>query len=276
MCADEQVGRSTANQVSDLVVAILAGGAGLRLRSVLADRPKVLAPIGGQPFLQILLDHLAAAGLRRAVICTGYLGHQVERTLGQTHRSLSLSYSLEPQPLGTAGALRHALRLLTSDPVLVLNGDSYVDIDLRRFLLQHLAWGASGSVALTYVSDVARYGRVQMTDSGVITRFDEKVSGPLISPNGGRHGVDCSRVDPPEEVITEEGWVNAGVYLLSQRVLASIPRGRAVSLEYETLPGWIGRGLCGFPVAGRFLDIGTPRSYAEAGTTLQSHHAGSR
>ena len=108
-----------------VTAAILAGGLGTRLRSVVKDRPKVLAEIRGVPFLTYLLDQLAAAGVRDVVLCTGYMGEQVRSAFGDSYGGMCLSYSQESSPLGTAGALRLALPLFKSSSVLVMNGDSF-------------------------------------------------------------------------------------------------------------------------------------------------------
>jgi NDP-sugar pyrophosphorylase family protein len=223
---------------------ILAGGQGVRLRSVVSDRPKVLAPVAGQPFVAHLLNRLSAQGCRRAVLCTGYLGDQVESAFGTQYRNLSLSYSREPMPLGTGGALHHARPLLDTDPVLVLNGDSFCGFELFPFLARHRQRQSAASLWLTYVPDAGRYGLVQLADNGAVLRFSEK--------QASRHA----------------GWINAGVYLLSRQVVESISPGRAVSLERECFPSWIGRGLHGFAAAAPFLDIGTPESYADAADFL--------
>ncbi|MGB9105690.1 MAG: HAD-IIIA family hydrolase, partial [Terriglobales bacterium] len=116
-----------------MTAAVLAGGLGKRLQSVISDRPKVLAPVAGRPFLAYLLEQLVQAGAGKAVICTGHLAEQVRATFGGSFGPMPLIYSQEQQPLGTAGALRQALPLLDSDPVLVLNGDSYCDVDIAAF-----------------------------------------------------------------------------------------------------------------------------------------------
>jgi NDP-sugar pyrophosphorylase family protein len=220
--------------------AILAGGLGTRLRGVVADRPKVLAEVRGRPFLAFLLDQLRAAGVGRAVLCTGYRGEQVRAAFGDRHGSLDLAYSQEPLPLGTGGALRRALPLLPSDPILVLNGDSFCDADLEGFWNWHLSQRAAASLLLVRVPDTARYGRVQVQEDGRVLRFEEKADA------GG------------------PGWINAGIYLLRRSLVLEVPQGCTVSLERELFPAWIGRGLCGHASAGRFLDIGTPESYALA------------
>jgi histidinol-phosphate phosphatase family protein len=230
-----------------LTAAILAGGLGTRLRDVVSDRPKVLAEVAGRPFLAALLDQLVRAGVGRAVLCTGYRGEQVEATFGDRYGTLTLDYSHEAQPLGTAGALRNALAQLQSDPVLVLNGDSYCDFEPRLLLASHKGHHAEGTLWLTEVHDTARYGRVAVGHDGAVQRFVEK--GAI---EGG------------------PGWINAGIYLLSQRLLHEIPAGGPCSLERQVFPRWIGRGLHGYRGAGRFIDIGTPESYAEAASFFGS------
>jgi len=112
-----------AASLSDVTAVVLAGGLGTRLRSVVADRPKALAPVHGRPFLAYLLDQLAASNCRSVVLCTGYLGEQIRDAFGETYKSLRLRYSQERQPLGTAGALKLALPQIASDLVLVLKAD---------------------------------------------------------------------------------------------------------------------------------------------------------
>jgi len=230
----------TSIKMSDLAVAVLAGGLGTRLRPVVADRPKGLAEIRGRPFLAYLLDQLAAAGLRHAVLCTGYLGEKIYDTFGESYRCLRLSYSREQEPLGTAGALRLALPYLQSDPVLVMNGDSYCAADLKSFFQWHCDRGAMASLLLTRVRQSERYGSVKLDSDGAVLEFREKKQG----------------------VVSD--LINVGVYLLSQAVLASLPQQRKVSLEYDVFRQWIGHGLCGCQTDGPFLDIGTPEDFLRA------------
>lgn len=224
----------------DLAAAILAGGLGTRLRSVVADRPKMLAEIQGRPFLAYLLDQLTAAGVKYAVLCTGYLGEQVQATFGDSYGDLHLVYSQESSPLGTAGALRLALPLFRSDSVLVMNGDSFCDVNLSAFWAWHCAHSANATLVLTKMLDTTRYGRVHVAADGGIVSFDE---------NSGE---------------SSPGWINAGIYLLTRPLLLTIPANGVVSLEREMFPAWIGRGLYGYQSEGPFLDIGTPESYVLA------------
>lgn len=228
---------SDLNQVS---VAILAGGLGTRLRPVVGDQPKVLAAVAGRPFLAILLEWLARAGARRVVLCTGYRGDLVRQELGQRFGPIDLIYSQEDRPLGTAGALRLAYPWLDSELVLALNGDSFCQVDLAAMLRWRAARSAPALMLLTWAKDAARYGQVELAPDGVVSAFGEK------QPQGG------------------PGWINAGVYLLERRLLETIPPDREVSLEREVFPAWVGQGLHGYAEGRRFLDIGTPESFAQA------------
>lgn len=223
-----------------MTAVILAGGLGTRLLTVVADRPKVLAEVNGRPFLCYLLDKLTAAGFQRIILCTGYMAETVSRILGSRYGDAELHYSVEIEPLGTGGALRLALPLVFSDPVLVLNGDSFCDLDLCRFAEEHGRHDALASMALAEVADVSRYGAVDIASDGTLTAFEEK---------GQRSGL---------------GRINAGIYLLARPVLEAIPAGTSYSLERDLFPGLIGNGLYGYAQPCRFIDIGIPDDYQAA------------
>lgn len=226
--------------IRDATAVILAGGLGTRLRATVGDRPKVLAEVRGRPFLAYLLDRLSDAGIGEIVVSIGYRGGDVRAAFGNAYRGRPLRYAEETSPLGTAGALSAVVPQLRSDPVLVLNGDSCCEVDLADLWRWHAARAARGTICLTRVADTRRFGRVTVDDGGVVERFVEK---------GDSEGA---------------GWINAGVYVFARAVLAAIPPDRPVSLEREVLPAWIGRGLYGRCVDGRFIDIGTAESYSAA------------
>lgn len=227
-------------ELADLTAAILVGGSGTRLRSVVTDRPKALAPVRGRPFLAYLLDQIVVTGIRQVVLCTGYLGEQVQAEFGEVYRSLNLVYSHESTPLGTAGALRRTLPLLQSDPALVMNGDSFCQADLSAFWMFRQLHATGAALLLTKVVDVQRYGQVELDRGGRVLRFCEK---------GQASGA---------------GWINAGIYLLAMPFIQMVPVTGAVSLEHEMFPAWIGQGMFGYRDGGRFIDIGAPESYAAA------------
>src|SRR5436190_15182682 len=141
---------------------VLCGGHGTRLRRVLADRPKSMALISGTPFLQLLLDRLGSQGVDDVILGTGYMAEKIERYFGSGNKfALRIRYSREDEPLSTGGALKLAEPLI-SDPVLVLNGDSYVEWSLVPMLELFMAKGADMGVVLQAVADVTRYGSVSL------------------------------------------------------------------------------------------------------------------
>jgi NDP-sugar pyrophosphorylase family protein len=224
---------------SDLSVAILAGGFGTRLLPVVSDRPKALAEIHGRPFLAYLLDQLSNAGSSRVVLCTGHRGEQIEQAFGERYRNLQILYSREMSALGTGGALRLALPFLLSDPVLVMNGDSFCAADLTSFWDWHCAHGSQATMLLAEVPNTQRYGSVKINHDGAITQFVEKKQ-------------------------AGSGSINAGVYFLSRQVIDSISEDTVVSLEHDIFPALMSHGLYGYQERGCFLDIGTPEDFAAA------------
>jgi NDP-sugar pyrophosphorylase family protein len=224
-----------------IAAAILAGGLGSRLRPVVGDRPKVLAPVGGRPYLTYLLDRLADAGFQEVVLLTGFRAELVRDALGTCYAGMRLVYSREPHPLGTAGALRLALPYLAASTVLLLNGDSFCNADLCRFWRSHHRRRADLSLVVSRASDTARFGKVRLRQDGRVNGFAEK------DASGG------------------PGWINAGLYLLRRALIEEIQPGKAVSLECELFPNWVrSRRLYAYRTRAGCLDIGTPQSYAEA------------
>lgn len=226
--------------MEDITAVVLAGGLGTRLRSAVADRPKVLAEVLGRPFLAYLLDQLIDAGVREAVLCVGYRAEQIRENFGESYRSLRLAYCVETSLLGTGGAIRNAMPFVRSDPILAMNGDSYCEADLPALCAFHREHRAQATMLLRWIDNPARYGSAEVDANGFVRAFREK----------------CDDAPP--------GWINAGIYILSRSVVESIPAEQATSIERETFPRWIGKGLVGCPCHGKFIDIGTPESYAEA------------
>jgi D-glycero-alpha-D-manno-heptose 1-phosphate guanylyltransferase len=219
---------------------VLAGGLGSRLRPVVMDRPKVLAEVGGRPFLAYILDQLDHAGMREVVLCTGFLAEAIWKTFGDRYKSLTLRYSQETHPLGTGGALRQAMPHCLSDPILVLNGDSFVDSDLEAYLEWFYENGLAAAMLLTMVPNASRFGRVVVRQDGLIMSFEEKSGSP------------------------DAGLINAGVYILKKSMILSIPEGKSFSLERQLFPHLMGKSLYGYVTMGNFIDIGTPESYLAA------------
>jgi NDP-sugar pyrophosphorylase family protein len=231
---------SRKQNLSEVTNVILAGGRGTRLRAAVSDRPKVLAEVGNRPFLTFLLDQLIAARAKEVILCTGFMADAVQNELGHKYKSLNIAYSAEPEPLGTGGALRFALPLIDSDPVLIMNGDSFVDVDLTAYMQWFCQTDRHASLLLVKVPDTGRYGSVISDDADRITAFEEKAadSGP--------------------------GWINAGIYIMKKSLVATIPAGLPYSLERQFFTGLTQKKIYGFCTGGQFIDIGTPDAYHRA------------
>ena len=235
------------NPLSTISILILCGGFGSRLQPVVSDRQKVLADVTGQPFITFILDQVAASGGENVILCTGYMGEQLESLLGKRYKTLSLHYSKEPEPLGTAGAIRHALDMIKSDTFMVVNGDSYCDINQQDLLVWHLEKKSSCTLTLVKMEDVSRYGSVDFDVNCMVTSFNEK------------------------QTEKKSGWINAGFYCINRKIIAALPGNKNISLEKDLFPTLIGKQFFAFPQEAKFIDIGTPSSYEEAETFFKDN-----
>lgn len=218
----------------EIDVVILCGGLGTRLRSVIHDRPKVMAEIHGRPFLDILINYVAKFGFARFVLCVGYKSEVIKEYYERKRTNLKIVFSEESKPLGTAGALKKAERLIHSDVFLVFNGDSLCEVDIKEFIRFHERKNALISIVLTPIENPAEYGVITLDEHKKITHFSEKVTakGALL--------------------------VNAGIYCMNKPVLGDIPLGRKSSLEYDVFPKILKKGIYGYRTNKRLIDIGTP------------------
>lgn len=224
---------------------MLCGGKGTRLRSVTGELPKALAPVLGRPFLEWVLLGLKAEGLREITLCTGYGHEAITRTVGNGEAlGLSIRYSHETTPRGTAGAIRDALDGETYDRVLVVNGDSYCRVSLAELERAHDARGSLVTMWAVPAEDRGRFGSLVLGREGEVESLAEKAAG------------------------AGPGLVNAGVYVLSPEVVHSVSGTAEASLERDVLPRYVGRGMYAVVGNGPFVDIGTPESYQRAQTTI--------
>jgi D-glycero-alpha-D-manno-heptose 1-phosphate guanylyltransferase len=224
---------------------VLAGGLGTRLRSAVTDLPKPLASVAGRPFLAHLLDQLAAGGLRRVILATGYMAEKIEQTIGARWAGMDIVYSKESEPLGTGGAIRLAITLLQGDGVHLANGDTFLRYDPGTLERAVQAMGATLGIALAKVDDVGRYGAVEVADGRVIA-FREK---------GGRG----------------PGLINAGSYFLTAAGIADLPaEDGAYSFENRVLlPSILSGQVAAFYDTSDFIDIGVPEDYLRAQLLFQ-------
>lgn len=221
---------------------ILAGGLGTRLRSVVADRAKPVAVVHDTPFVMWMMRHMLKSGdVTRFVLCTGHLSVTVRAALGERMGRVPITYVEEREPLGTGGALRHAvLQANIRTPFVALNGDTFLGLDFARMRADFDARRTDVLMALTHVAEGERYGKVQ-SEGKRITGFQEK----------GQAG---------------PGWINAGVYLFSAAGAERLRHApRICSLEKEIFPASLAAGrLRAYRSRGRFLDIGIPEDYRRA------------
>ena len=224
---------------------ILAGGLGTRLRAVVSDVPKPMAPIAGRPFLELLLDYWIGNGITRFVLSVGYLGHKIAHHFGGGYRDAEVALVHEPKPLGTGGALLLALEKTTSPTVLVLNGDTFFALEFGQFMQFHESRRADCSLSLFRSEDRARYLAVQLGQQDEITGFG----------HGGTIGL-----------------VNGGAYLVRTAAFLQGPwkRDEALSLEAEMLPHALSSGwrIYGWKATAQPLDIGLPQDYLRAASFL--------
>jgi D-glycero-alpha-D-manno-heptose 1-phosphate guanylyltransferase len=226
---------------------ILAGGLGTRLKQAIKNVPKPMAPVKGKPFLEYLLKQLHRHEIREVIISTGYLHEKVSAHFGDEFMGMKLRYATETQPLGTGGGLRLAMSQTAAPAVLVLNGDSYFDINLKQLYNLHVKHHSDVSIALCEMADASRYGRVRTDALQRITSFDEK-----------------NETD-------SEGLINAGIYIFNRQIfLRHAPEDSAFSLETDFFAKKAGNILMsGFSFEGKFIDIGIPEDYQRAQHELQ-------
>ena len=233
---------TTSLKTKTIDVVILCGGFGKRLQSLFPELPKALVDINGRPFLAYLIEHVKQFGFKRFILCTGYKGALVKEYFTKRSMGVEIVFSEESEPLGTAGALKHAEGLLRSSPLLVLNGDSLCTIDLNSFFYFHNQQDGVASLALTAnVDTIEDCGTVTLDTSGKIMSFEEKKKSRDAKP-----------------------LANAGVYFLKKEICAEIPAHTQCSLEYDLFPQIIGQGVYGFKTTERLIDIGTPPRYRKA------------
>jgi mannose-1-phosphate guanylyltransferase len=223
---------------------VLVGGEGTRLRPLTESVPKPALPLVDRPFLAYMVEWLAGHGVTEVVLACGFLPDALRGVLGEDEwAGARIRYVVEPEPRGTAGAIRFAADQLGDElepRFLALNGDVLTDLDLGALLAAHAQAGAKATLGLHPVADSSAYGLVSTDASGAVLRFLEKTGEPA------------------------PGEINAGMYVLDRAVLDLIPAGEKVSIEHDVFPRLVGDGLFGLRLDGYWMDIGTPERYLQA------------
>lgn len=218
---------------------VLAGGLGTRTANVLDQTPKLLALLGGRPYLDYLVHWLGRYGVRRMVLSLGHLAEKVLQHLGShPYPNMEIVPVVEPAPLGTLGGIAHCRGQIHSDPVLVVNGDTYIDADLGAFLKFHRSQEFGASLVCTMVDDASRYGGVDFDSDGAITAFREK------QPGGA-------------------GYISGGMYLLGAAALDRIGSIGTGSVERDFFADQSALRFGAFSGQFQFIDFGTPESIQE-------------
>ena len=224
-------------------VVLLVGGLGTRLRAALGEgTPKPLAVIRGRPFLWYLLKFISEQEFDSVALATAHLSEAFQTEL---HRyvpaGMNVRFSFEASPRGTGGAIVEALAIVDSEPFIVMNGDSFVFAPLAEMVAAHRKSGALATLALVEVEDSGRFGTVLVEDDNTISAFLEKTG------------------------LSEPGWINAGIYILSKEALAPVIDLEVSSIERDIFATLVGTKLQGFKVKSPFIDIGLPETYEAAG-----------
>lgn len=220
---------------------ILAGGKGTRLKDVVPDTPKVMAPVNGRPFLEYVLDHLAEYIFEHVVLAVGYEKEKIMDHFGERYRDIKISYSVEEEPLGTGGAIIKAFDLIDGNRAFVFNGDTMFRINLIRQFDFHTIRQTDFSIVLREVDDVSRYGSVELDEERKIINFFEK---------GEKRG---------------KGLINGGVYLINKRFFNKYSFPERFSIEKDCLEALAHTGIFyGLVCKQYFIDIGIPEDYYKA------------
>ncbi|HEX4838794.1 MAG TPA: NDP-sugar synthase, partial [Solirubrobacteraceae bacterium] len=220
---------------------ILVGGEGTRLRPLTSTVPKPVVPLVDRPFISFMLEWLHQHGIDDVIMSCGFLATSVRNVLGDgSSYGIRLRFVEEPDPRGTAGALKFAEPML-DERFLMLNGDVLTDIDLTEQIAQHERTRAKATLALVPVEDPRAYGLVHLEDDRAVKDFVEKPSPDTIDTN----------------------LISAGAYVLEREIVELVAPGRNVSIEREVWPLLVGAGLYGCPSEGYWLDIGTPARYLQ-------------
>lgn len=225
---------------------ILSGGFGLRLRGIIGETAKPMAPINGRPFLELLLKQLKRHGFSRVILSVGYKQETIREYFGEKTCGLELVYSVETAPLGTGGGIRQAADFIHTDSVLIMNGDSYANTDLAGLALKHSLSDAAVTVVVIPESR-SDAGSVVVDANGKVKNFAEK------------------------RPIAESRYLSAGIYMLNKSLISAVSPGTKISIEEQLLPQWLaeGKDIDALIYNGKCIDIGTPERYQMAQDALK-------
>lgn len=233
------MGSIRSSEIKNREVVVLCGGLGTRMQQLFPNMPKVMVDLHGYPFLEILIDYYFRQGFNKFILCVGYKKKYIERYFKQGHYAQNIVFSEEINLLGTAGALKKAEKFIESDNFLVVNGDSFCEIDTTAFFRYHFVKRALVSIAVVVKDAREDTGKVHLNKQSLVISFGEKIK-------------------------ASGGYINAGVYIFNKKILNLIPPDRQVSLEFSLFPELVKKNFYGFPLKTEIFDIGTPERYNRA------------
>lgn len=231
---------------------ILAGGKGTRLRPLTLTVPKPMVPVAEKPFLYYLLKMLKEEGVTRVIFSVGYLGEQIKDYFGESWLDLEISYVQEKEPLGTGGAISACMDKVTDDEVVVINGDTYCQVDLNEMISTHKQHQAEITIALKEMFDFDRYGTVDIDmNNGVIKQFNEKRK-------------------------VNKGYINTGTYCLNKNIFEQYNMPEKFSFETDFMQTKINEIKSNaFKTNGYFIDIGIQDDYQRFQKEVERGHINS-
>lgn len=218
---------------------ILAGGKGTRLKAVVSDIPKPLAPVNNTPFLTYLLKYLKKQGLKHIILSVGYKWEMIKEIYGEGFEGMNITYAVEETPLGTGGAIALSFQQAKTKDILILNGDSFIDFNLKGLYEFHKVNNSSLSIVLKEMKDFERYGSVVVGKDRIFSFCEKK--------------------------FTPKGFINTGVYLANRDIFKVTNLEGRFSFEQDYLEKEVSKGnFCGYKTEGYFIDIGIPEDYKKA------------
>lgn len=216
---------------------VLVGGKGTRLRSVISDLPKPMAPVNNKPFLEYLLSELNKQGVKKLILAVGYKAEMIIEYFGNKYKDMKIEYSIEKTPLGTGGAIKKALEKISNENAIIVNGDTFSKVNLKKMLENHLEKQADLSIATKTMKEFDRYGQV-LSENDRIVGFKEKQ-------------------------YCEEGNINIGTYILRKKFFENIKTNETFSFENDIMEKYFDKmNFISYLSDSIFIDIGIPEDYA--------------
>lgn len=220
---------------------ILAGGLGTRLKQITGSLPKPMAPVNGRPFLEYVLDYLELYSVKKVILSVGYNHDVIKNHFKNRYKYINIDYAVEETPLGTGGGIRQAMNLIEGKRAIILNGDTMYRVNLGKLYDFTQVQKANIAICLREVTDVSRFGAVEMNERAIITSFREKGE------------------------VSGSGLINGGVYAINKEYFFGLDLPEAFSIEKDVFEKiYSSQPIYGMRCNQFFLDIGIPEDYQKA------------